>query len=172
MSSVVTPPEPIKEIPSQVVTLDSTQGVASSMHNPSNAMDDDLPMPGLSMAPAQEVPPPLPQLASIPLLPGLAEMLNTLQANLVTSFISQINGLSKRIDDQDIVIKSILSGQGTVKSKAKRPENVNPGPPTSRGSAPALAPNPSAGSAGPKMDAPPTAPIPVPDPTPASIPPP
>ncbi|KAI9467394.1 hypothetical protein BJY52DRAFT_1182822 [Lactarius psammicola] len=75
--------------PSRVLTPDSTRGVASSMHNPENAMADDLPP---AKAPeAMVVPPSLPSLQPIPLLPGLAEMLNVLQANLMTSFTSQIN---------------------------------------------------------------------------------
>ncbi|KAI9431997.1 hypothetical protein BJY52DRAFT_1199400 [Lactarius psammicola] len=67
--------------PSHVTTPDLTRGVASSMHNPSNAMVDDNPVPveqGLTPGAV----PVLPQLSSIPLLLRLAEMLNTLQANL------------------------------------------------------------------------------------------
>ncbi|KAI9434737.1 hypothetical protein BJY52DRAFT_1231129 [Lactarius psammicola] len=95
-----TPPEPIKVTLSHVATPDSTCGVTPSMLNPGNVMVNDTPVPDLKEGLAQEVtPPPLPQLTSIPLLPGLAEMLNTLQANLVTSFMSQITGLSKRIDN-------------------------------------------------------------------------
>ncbi|KAI9431840.1 hypothetical protein BJY52DRAFT_1219046, partial [Lactarius psammicola] len=109
--------EPIAEILSRVATPDSTRGVASSMHNPSNEMVDD-PVDGTS-APAANTtpetgpvggpPPPPPPIPSIPLMPGLAEMLTALQNNLVTSFTSQITGLSKRIDDQDSIIKSITT---------------------------------------------------------------
>ncbi|KAI9447153.1 hypothetical protein BJY52DRAFT_1228427 [Lactarius psammicola] len=96
-----TRPKPIGETISRIVTLDSTCGVASSMHNPTNAMVDDPPQP-----PTQPVNKltkegvlALPSLTSIPLLSGIAEMLNALQNNLVTSFTSQINGLSKRINN-------------------------------------------------------------------------
>ncbi|KAI9452919.1 hypothetical protein BJY52DRAFT_1418514 [Lactarius psammicola] len=67
--------------PSRVLTLDSTRGVASLMHNPENAMADDLPTPAQEVV---AVPPALPSLQPIPLLPGLAKMLNALQANLMT----------------------------------------------------------------------------------------
>ncbi|KAI9446978.1 hypothetical protein BJY52DRAFT_1193762 [Lactarius psammicola] len=70
-------------------------------------MADDLP----ALAPALEVgtvPPVLPALQPIPLLPGLAEMLNALQLNLMTSFTAQINHLSSRIDVQDEIIKTGL----------------------------------------------------------------
>ncbi|KAI9450707.1 hypothetical protein BJY52DRAFT_1191623 [Lactarius psammicola] len=96
-------PSPEPAPPSQVLTPDSTRGVASSMHNPDNAMADDHP-PALAPE-AIVVPPALPSLQPIPLLPGLAEMLNALQANLMTSFTSQINNLSSRIDAQDEIIK-------------------------------------------------------------------
>ncbi|KAI9442018.1 hypothetical protein BJY52DRAFT_1229254 [Lactarius psammicola] len=91
------------EAPSRVLTPDSTRGVASSMHNPENQMVEDPPPPSGGM-----VPPPiptLPQLSAIPLLLGLAKMLNALQANLMTSFTAQVNALSARIDAQDEVIK-------------------------------------------------------------------
>ncbi|KAI9451870.1 hypothetical protein BJY52DRAFT_1190684 [Lactarius psammicola] len=93
------PPDPSPL--SRVLTPDSTRGVASSMHNPENAMADD-PL-AISQPEVVVIPPALPPLQAIPLLPGLAEMLNALQANLMTSFTAQINHLSSRIDAQDEV---------------------------------------------------------------------
>ncbi|KAI9445736.1 hypothetical protein BJY52DRAFT_1228715 [Lactarius psammicola] len=94
--------------PSRVATPDSSRGVASSMHNPLNAMVDDPPsLPTRSTAedplaaPSREATSTTAPLTSIPLMPGLAEMLTALQNNLVTTFTSQIAGLAKRIDDQD-----------------------------------------------------------------------
>ncbi|KAI9437379.1 hypothetical protein BJY52DRAFT_1230162 [Lactarius psammicola] len=87
-------PTTVPTPPSQVLTPDSTRGVASSMHNPDNAMADDLPP---AKAPeAVVVPPALPFLQPVPLLPGLAEMLNALQANLMTSMNSSRSGYHPR----------------------------------------------------------------------------
>ncbi|KAI9452419.1 hypothetical protein BJY52DRAFT_1226120 [Lactarius psammicola] len=152
-------PLPDPTPPSWILTLDSTRGVASSMHNPKNAMADDIPAtaePDVSL-----VPPLLPTLQSIPLLPGLAEMLNALQANLVTTFTAQINTLSSRIDAQDEVIKirqqSTLKGQG--KQAQSQPEKT-----------PVTALTPPAASNPPPSAVPPPPPskeaLPVPDPTP------
>ncbi|KAI9454280.1 hypothetical protein BJY52DRAFT_1189006 [Lactarius psammicola] len=168
--------------PSRVVTPDSSRGVASSMHNPLNTMVDDPPCPPTDTPKAAPTTSPLDQvttstapLTSIPLMPGLAEMLTALQNNLVTTFTSQIAGLAKRIDDQDSVIKSITSRAGNTKSKGPSPENANQTRPPADGHAPGLTPNP-AGRAGDAPDAPITVPthdlVPVPDPTAAPIPPP
>ncbi|KAI9441996.1 hypothetical protein BJY52DRAFT_1194962 [Lactarius psammicola] len=103
--------------PSWVLTPNLTRGVASSMHNPDNVMVDN-PQETPSGPPEEiVVPPVLPNLAPIPLLLGLAEMLNTLQANLLTSFTSQINVLSVHIDAQDELIK-ITPTTLTKKGKA------------------------------------------------------
>ncbi|KAI9442868.1 hypothetical protein BJY52DRAFT_1194634 [Lactarius psammicola] len=170
--------------PSRVATPDSSRGVASSMHNPLNAMVDDPQSPPtetttevpLGARPIQVTNPKTP-LTSIPLMPGLAEMLTALQNNLVTTFTSQIAGLVKRIDDQDSVIKSITTRAGNTKSKGPSPENANQTRPTSNGHAPGPPPNPT-GCTGVAPDAPITVPtpnpgpVPVPDPTAAPIPPP
>ncbi|KAI9450505.1 hypothetical protein BJY52DRAFT_1191786 [Lactarius psammicola] len=110
-------PTPDPTPPSRILTPDSTRGVASSMHNPENAMADDLPP---AKAPkAVLVPPPLPSLQPIPLLPGLAEMLNALQSNLMTSFTTQINQLSTRINAQDEIIKIRAQPKSSTKGKAR-----------------------------------------------------
>ncbi|KAI9449121.1 hypothetical protein BJY52DRAFT_1192840 [Lactarius psammicola] len=122
------PSAPTPPAPSRALTPDSTRGVASSMHNPSNAMADDplvVPQPEAVM-----VPPALPALQPIPLLPGLVEMLNALQANLMTSFTSQINHLLSRIDAQDELIK--IWPQAVRKGKAAPAQpTLPPGTPTS-----------------------------------------
>ncbi|KAI9450181.1 hypothetical protein BJY52DRAFT_1192013 [Lactarius psammicola] len=148
--------------PDRVLTPDSTRGVASSMHNPNNAMADDL----LAPAPAPEaitVLPALPTLQPIPLLPGLAEMLNALQSNLMTSFTTQINHLLARIDAQDELIK--IRPQTGRKGKAPQP-NLTPheAGPTMIPPAPALA---SGAPQNPNQEA-----LPVPDPLPVPHPPP
>ncbi|KAI9449550.1 hypothetical protein BJY52DRAFT_1227707 [Lactarius psammicola] len=171
------PQEPINEILSQVAMSDSTRGVASSMHNPSNAMADDL-LQAMEVQPLAQVDAqPLPQLTSIPLLLGLAEMLNTLQTNLVTSFTQQIADLSKWIDDPNNAIKTISAGTGRQKSKAKvtptpGPENSTSTPITSCDTAPAPPLNPVMGHLGGSVDVAATVPTPVPDPSPAPVPPP
>ncbi|KAI9443728.1 hypothetical protein BJY52DRAFT_1373644 [Lactarius psammicola] len=155
-------PIPDPSPPSRVLTPDSTRGVASSMHNPENAMADDLPP---AKAPeAVVVPPPLPSLQPIPLLPGLAEMLNALQANLMTSFTSQINVLSSRIDAQDELIKIRPQPKATGKGRAPQPTPTPPAPGASSTTAP-LAP------VGPAQTPSPEA-LPVPDPLPVPRPPP
>ncbi|KAI9435889.1 hypothetical protein BJY52DRAFT_1197382 [Lactarius psammicola] len=166
--SVLVAPAPAKLTPdptppSRVLTPDSTRGVASSMHNPDNAMADDLP-PALAPE-AVLVPPALPPLQPIPLLPGLAEMLNALQANLTTSFTAQINSLSSRIDAQDEVIK--------IRAQPRKPSKDKTSPGTS--SSPSNEPHPVAprvpseplNSQTPLPEA-----LPVPDPTPIPDPPP
>ncbi|KAI9430642.1 hypothetical protein BJY52DRAFT_1200029 [Lactarius psammicola] len=151
-------PDPIPDPspPSRVLTPDSTRGVASSMHNPQNVMADDLPPAAAPEAVA--VPPALPSLQPIPLLPGLAEMLNALQANLMTSFTSQINILSSRIDAQDELIK--IRPQPKVGGKGKA---VQPSPSQSA---------PSLGTTPPSAGPPPEGALPVPDPLPVPRPPP
>ncbi|KAI9445830.1 hypothetical protein BJY52DRAFT_1193975 [Lactarius psammicola] len=149
--------------PSRVLTPDSMRGVASSMHNPENAMANDLPP---AKAPeAVVVPPALPSLQPIPLLPGLAEMLNTLQANLMTSFTTQINTLSSRIDAQDEIIRIRSLPKKSGKDKA-----VTPGP-----SAPIPAANAApilsrAPSQPPPVQTTPPEVLPVPDPLPVPAP--
>ncbi|KAI9449191.1 hypothetical protein BJY52DRAFT_1192811 [Lactarius psammicola] len=152
--------------PSRVLTPDSTRGVASSMHNPENAMADDV--PAVTAPDVTLVPPPLPPLHSIPLLPGLAEMLNALQANLVTTFTAQINTLSSRIDAQDEVIKikqqpapSKGKGRQAPAHTDKTPSTVSAPPASSAPPLPNKQPPP-----------PPTEALPVPDPTPVPHPPP
>ncbi|KAI9441031.1 hypothetical protein BJY52DRAFT_1195329 [Lactarius psammicola] len=145
--------------PSRVLTLDSTRGVASSMHNPENAMADNPPP-----VPAPEavvVPPALPALQPIPLLPGLAEMLNALQANLMTSFTSQINTLSSHIDAQDEIIKIRAQPKKVGKEKVVAPVPPAPAPNTI----------PLMSSEAPSHSQPSEA-LPVPDPLPVPRPPP
>ncbi|KAI9449552.1 hypothetical protein BJY52DRAFT_1192480 [Lactarius psammicola] len=124
---VALPQVTMEDVPPWVLTSDLTRGVASSMHNPDNGMVDDLPE-SRSVEPADKgpvvVPPTLPNLAPIPLLPGLAEMLNTLQANLLTSFTSQINVLSARIDTQDELIK--ITPMAAKKKGKSTPQEVIP----------------------------------------------
>ncbi|KAI9452720.1 hypothetical protein BJY52DRAFT_1190062 [Lactarius psammicola] len=159
-------PEPLP--PSRVLTPDSTRGVASSMHNPENAMVDDLPP---AKAPeVAVVPPALPSLSPIPLLPGLAEMLNALQANLMTSFTTQINTLSKRIDAQDELIKIRPPPKSNGKGKTPQP----PLPPSQNAGTSPSAPTPANGNAATAAPVQPTTPeaLPVPDPLPVPRPPP
>ncbi|KAI9432870.1 hypothetical protein BJY52DRAFT_1198948 [Lactarius psammicola] len=156
-------PDTDQSPPSRVLTPDSTRGVASSMHNPDNAMADDLPP---TAAPeAILVPPALPPLQAMPLLPGLAEMLNALQANLMTSFTAQINNLSSRIDAQDEVIKIRAQPKTTGKDKAtpRHSKSASADPPST-------APEATPGSL-PPHTTPPEA-LPVPDPKPVPRPPP
>ncbi|KAI9457937.1 hypothetical protein BJY52DRAFT_1187023 [Lactarius psammicola] len=155
-------PVPDSSPPSRVLTPDSTHGVASSMHNPENAMVDDLPP---AKAPeAVVVPPPLPSLQPIPLLPGLAEMLNALQANLMTSFTSQINVLSSCIDAQDELIKIRPQPKAAGKGKAPQPLPSLSAP--GAGSSTAI-PAPAGSAQTPSPEA-----LPVPDPLPVPRPPP
>ncbi|KAI9437778.1 hypothetical protein BJY52DRAFT_1196337 [Lactarius psammicola] len=161
-------PTPDLSPPSRVLTPDSTRGVASSMHNPENAMADNLPP-----TPAPEavvVPPALPSLQPIPLLPRLAEMLNALQANLMTSFTSQINVLSSRIDAQDELIRIRPQPKASGKGKAAQPQPSQGIGPTN----PPPAPSSSAALAGPTGTVNPTPPeaLPVPDLLPVPRPPP
>ncbi|KAI9452699.1 hypothetical protein BJY52DRAFT_1225996 [Lactarius psammicola] len=154
--------------PSRALTPDSTRGVASSMHNPQNAMADDLPP-----APAPEVvavPLALPSLQPIPLLPGLAEMLNALQANLMTSFTSQINVLSSRIDAQDELIR--IRPQPKSSGKGKAPQPAPPLPQVA--GAPPPAPTPASAHPANEVPAQSSTPeaLPVPDPLPVPRPPP
>ncbi|KAI9452694.1 hypothetical protein BJY52DRAFT_1225990 [Lactarius psammicola] len=166
-------PIPDATPPSRVLTPDSTRGVASSMHNPDNAMAEDT-MP--AKAPATDgvvtaqaapdstlVPPPLPSLPPIPLLPGLAEMLNALQSNIMTSFTAQINHLSSRIDAQDEVIK--IRPQQSSKGKGKQPQ-ATPGP------APPSPPAEGVPAVPPTQNTTPQEALPVPDPLPVPRPPP
>ncbi|KAI9438853.1 hypothetical protein BJY52DRAFT_1195848 [Lactarius psammicola] len=160
-------PAPDTASPSRVPTPDSTRGVALSMHNPDNVMADDL--PSAKTPEAVVVPPALPSLQPIPLLPGLAEMLNALQANLMTSFTSQINTLSSRIDAQDELIKIRVQPKKTGKDRvvAQGPPASSPAaapPPTTLGTPPSGPPLPS--------KTPPSEALPVPDPTPIPRPPP
>ncbi|KAI9445838.1 hypothetical protein BJY52DRAFT_1193932 [Lactarius psammicola] len=169
-----TDPVPDPTPPSRVLTPDSTRGVASSMHNPENAMADDLPP---AKAPeAVAVPPALPSLQPIPLLPGLAEMLNALQANLMTSFTSQINVLSSRIDAQDELIRIRPQSSGKGKGKGSDVRAGPPQPPPAQGKASAPLPHASADSAPtPSTGVAPSQPtevLPVPDPLPVPRPPP
>ncbi|KAI9436513.1 hypothetical protein BJY52DRAFT_1197032 [Lactarius psammicola] len=171
-----TDPTPVPASPSRALTPDSSRGVASSMHNPDNAMTNDPP-PAKAPEVAGDVtaqtandvtlvPPPLPPLQPIPLLPGLAEMLNALQANIMTSFTTQINTLSSRIDAQDEIIKIRGPGKKTGKDKA-----AAPGPSTSTSAAPI--PTVSGTSPEPTSSQPPSSEaLPVPDPTPVPRPPP
>ncbi|KAI9440208.1 hypothetical protein BJY52DRAFT_1195505 [Lactarius psammicola] len=78
------------------------RGVASSIHNPDNIMEEDLPPPHAPIA----VPPALP---TMPLLPGLAELLSALQTNITTAFTSQISSLTERMNQQDIRINNITA---------------------------------------------------------------
>ncbi|KAI9444449.1 hypothetical protein BJY52DRAFT_1194295 [Lactarius psammicola] len=152
--------------PSRVLTPDSTRGVASSMHNPDNAMADDPPAQDKDTPIAPPVSPPaLPPLQAIPLLPGLAEMLNALQSNLMTSFTAQINHLSSRIDAQDDLIR-IRPQPGGKKGKAAQPNP--PSTPHASASAPSPAtPQPEGGQSTQTPEA-----LPVPDPLPVPRPPP
>ncbi|KAI9449545.1 hypothetical protein BJY52DRAFT_1227702 [Lactarius psammicola] len=104
---------------SRIATPDSTRGVASAMHNPSNEMADDPPQPTPVVVEVVASVSQLPQLTAIPLLPGLAKMLNALQTNLISD-------ITKRIDDQDLVIKLISSGAGRAKSKGTTTKSSSP----------------------------------------------
>ncbi|KAI9433103.1 hypothetical protein BJY52DRAFT_1198851 [Lactarius psammicola] len=98
-----------------ITPTDQSRGTSSSIHNPANAMVDDPspetadPVPAVLVKerPDAPVPPPPCPIPTIPLMPGLAEMLTALQSNLMTSFTNQIATLSRRIDGQDAVITSI-----------------------------------------------------------------
>ncbi|KAI9443742.1 hypothetical protein BJY52DRAFT_1194512 [Lactarius psammicola] len=104
---------------------DSLRGVSSSIHNPENTMEDDLPSPPTNIDVAAKntvavnaVPTvTLPALPAIPLLPGLAELLNALQTNITTAFSSQISTLTDRMDQQDIRITNITKPVGASKGK-------------------------------------------------------
>ncbi|KAI9447118.1 hypothetical protein BJY52DRAFT_1193612 [Lactarius psammicola] len=99
------------------------RGVSSSMHNPKNQMEVDAgAQPPLAPFPTpNDIPPPdvpvktsLPTagdiaLPSIPLLPGLAELLSALQTNITNAFSSQISSITQRLDQHDAQIKSIVS---------------------------------------------------------------
>ncbi|KAI9454348.1 hypothetical protein BJY52DRAFT_1225145 [Lactarius psammicola] len=161
---------------SQVLTPDSTRGVTSSMHNPDNAMLDDPTNQSQGSAEVVVIPPALPALSPIPLLLGLAEMLNTLQANLMTSFTNQITALSARIDVQDEVIK--ITGQAkktAAKGKAtariaKPSHNSEPGP-SLLGLTPPVPPMGMDGDAVPIPIGPAVAhALPVPNPLPTPVP--
>ncbi|KAI9434742.1 hypothetical protein BJY52DRAFT_1198030 [Lactarius psammicola] len=127
-------------------------------------MADDL----LAPVPAPEavtVPPALPALQPIPLLPGLAEMLNALQSNLMTSFTTQINHLSARIDAQDELIK--IRPQAGKKGKAPQPSPAPPG--TEPSTTPPLpAPSGETSQTHNKEALPVPDPLPVPRPPPPS----
>ncbi|KAI9465643.1 hypothetical protein BJY52DRAFT_1183728 [Lactarius psammicola] len=157
-------PAPDLAPPSRALTPDYTRGVALSMHNPENAMADDLPP---TQAPeAVLVPPALPPLQSIPLLPGLAEMLNALQSNLMTSFTAQINTLSSRIDAQDELIRIKSQAKVGGKGKATQPISARPTPDTTPDSTALPAPRGEQSQPGPAEV------LPVPDPVPVPRPPP
>ncbi|KAI9443750.1 hypothetical protein BJY52DRAFT_1194491 [Lactarius psammicola] len=110
------------------ISLDPLRGVASSMHNPKNVMEED---PKINEATALVAKPAapitvLPDLPAIPLLPGLAELLNALQTNITMAFSSQISSLTDRMDQQDIritnITKSIISkGKGVAKARETPP---------------------------------------------------
>ncbi|KAI9434756.1 hypothetical protein BJY52DRAFT_1197992 [Lactarius psammicola] len=162
--------------PSRALTPDSTRGVASSMHNPDNVMAVDAAAPSADSVAVppdtdpvnQPLPPPLPQLTPIPLLPGLAEMLNALQSNLMTSFTNQISVLSSRIDAQDELIK-VTKGKG----KAKGAQQTPPARPEPSHSVPAVTPPvPTTATDGGASSTPNNPTIPVPNPLPTPIPPP
>ncbi|KAI9450339.1 hypothetical protein BJY52DRAFT_1191926 [Lactarius psammicola] len=106
-----TAPVAVGAVPSEVSSDDSLCGVQSSLHNPMNRMDEGsdapsdvpqapIPTPAPTSTPAsgEAIVPALPTM-SIPVLPGLAEMLQALQSNLVTTFTTQIVVLSRRIDN-------------------------------------------------------------------------
>ncbi|KAI9450968.1 hypothetical protein BJY52DRAFT_1191349 [Lactarius psammicola] len=116
---------------------DPLRGVASSMHNPKNIMEEDLnlltnddrtpeaPAPATAAIPATSLAA-LPTLLAIPLLPGLSELLNTLQTNITAALSSQISSLIARMDQQDICITSITKptaskGKGVAKTRETPP---------------------------------------------------
>ncbi|KAI9447302.1 hypothetical protein BJY52DRAFT_1193406 [Lactarius psammicola] len=99
------------------------RGVSLSMHNPQNQMEVDAgaqPPLAPSPTPLDNPPPDAPvktslptvgasALPSIPLLPGLTELLSALQTNITNAFTSQIASITQRLDQHDSQIKAIVS---------------------------------------------------------------
>ncbi|KAI9450050.1 hypothetical protein BJY52DRAFT_1192105 [Lactarius psammicola] len=99
------------------------RGVSSSMHNPKNQMEVDAgaqPPLAPSHTPIDTPTPDAPvktslptvgvsALPSIPLMPGLAELLSALQTNITNAFTSQIASITQRLDQHDSQIKDIVS---------------------------------------------------------------
>ncbi|KAI9451588.1 hypothetical protein BJY52DRAFT_1190883 [Lactarius psammicola] len=121
-------------IPSAVLSPDSLHGVESLMHNLQNLITDDAGTHPASNAPiptpnTTALPPDAPvkmslpivallALPSTPLLPGLVELLNALQANITMAFTSQLTSLLAQMDQQDIHIQAITKPQGKGKNPA------------------------------------------------------
>ncbi|KAI9449197.1 hypothetical protein BJY52DRAFT_1192783 [Lactarius psammicola] len=148
------------------------RGVSSSMHNPKNQMEVDAgaqPPLAPSHTPNDTPPPNAPvktslptvgnlALPSIPLLPGLAELLSALQTNITNAFSSQISTITQRLDTHDAQIKSLVSapaGPSVTKPIMNAVNAVSTPPPihVNKGKGKALA------SAGPVAAKPPTIPV-------------
>ncbi|KAI9449777.1 hypothetical protein BJY52DRAFT_1192325 [Lactarius psammicola] len=138
------------EVASNVPEPAYGSGVAASMHNPANVMEvDTVDVPSQAAAP-----PPDPN-------QGLASMLAALQNNLMTAFTAQVASLTRRIDDQDTLIKMLKQGmeggKGIDSDAIPIPDplpiptpDTTPAPVTDPTPVPVLAPQRQAQLAGPK----------------------
>ncbi|KAI9449264.1 hypothetical protein BJY52DRAFT_1192724 [Lactarius psammicola] len=112
-------------LPADTPYDDSLRGVSSSIHNPENIMEEDSPSPssntGIAVEPTVAANPAptvvLLALPTIPLLPGLAKLLNALQTNITSAFSTQISTLTDRLNKQDIRINNITTKPNVNKGK-------------------------------------------------------